>query len=86
MTKTPTYWDYLNLEKLLDSQGGLSNDEASVSEDEMHFIIVHQVFELWFKLAINEITLIRYTMTSTQIEEKQIPFIVQHINRLVEIF
>lgn len=86
MTKTPTYWDYLQLEKLLDSQGGLSNDETSVSEDEMHFIIVHQVFELWFKLAINEITLIRNTMSATQIEEKQIPFIVQHINRLVEIF
>ncbi|WP_047981836.1 tryptophan 2,3-dioxygenase [Ornithinibacillus contaminans] len=45
-----TYGDYLQLETLLDSQKRLSNHH-----DEMLFIIIHQVSELWLKLMIHEI-------------------------------
>lgn len=45
-----TYGDYLQLETLLDSQKRLSNHH-----DEMLFIVIHQVSELWLKLMIHEI-------------------------------
>lgn len=45
-----TYGDYLQLETLLDSQKQLSNHH-----DEMLFIVIHQVSELWLKLMIHEI-------------------------------
>ncbi|WP_010529649.1 tryptophan 2,3-dioxygenase [Lentibacillus jeotgali] len=44
-----TYGDYLQLDTLLNSQKRLSNHH-----DEMLFIIIHQVSELWLKLIIHE--------------------------------
>ncbi|TFJ91917.1 tryptophan 2,3-dioxygenase [Lentibacillus salicampi] len=44
-----TYGDYLQLDHLLDNQKRLSNHH-----DEMLFIIIHQVSELWLKLIIHE--------------------------------
>lgn len=50
-SKAPvTYWDYIGTDALLDLQR--PHTEA---HDEMQFIMVHQVFELWFKLAIYEL-------------------------------
>ncbi|MUV38649.1 Tryptophan 2,3-dioxygenase [Lentibacillus sp. JNUCC-1] len=49
-TDKMTYGDYLGLEQLLSSQKPLSNHH-----DEMLFIIIHQVSELWMKLIIHEI-------------------------------
>lgn len=45
-----TYSDYLQLEPLLSSQKRLSGHH-----DEMLFIIIHQVSELWMKLMLHEI-------------------------------
>lgn len=44
-----TYSDYLSLAPLLNSQNRLSDHH-----DEMLFIIIHQVSELWMKLIIHE--------------------------------
>jgi tryptophan 2,3-dioxygenase len=46
------YKSYLNLEELLHLQQPLAKPET---HDELLFIIVHQVFELWFRLALHEI-------------------------------
>jgi tryptophan 2,3-dioxygenase len=46
---TMTYSDYLGLDQLLSSQQRLSGHH-----DEMLFIIIHQVSELWMKLIIHE--------------------------------
>lgn len=43
------YADYLDLDTLLAAQHPLSDHP-----DELHFIIVHQVHELWFKLATHQ--------------------------------
>ena len=48
----PTYWDYLRLDEMLDLQGGIEGDEDQLMPDELHFILVHQTMELWFKLVI----------------------------------
>ena len=45
-----TYSDYLQLDTLLSNQKRLSNHH-----DELLFIIIHQVSELWLKLIIHEI-------------------------------
>lgn len=46
-----TYGDYLHLDKVLSSQNRLSGHH-----DEMLFIVIHQVSELWLKLALHELT------------------------------
>ncbi|RPF53994.1 tryptophan 2,3-dioxygenase [Aquisalibacillus elongatus] len=45
-----TYGDYLDLDSILNAQHRLSGHH-----DEMLFIIIHQVSELWLKLTIHEI-------------------------------
>lgn len=45
-----TYGDYLDLERLLSSQHRLSGHH-----DEMLFILIHQVQELWMKLILHEL-------------------------------
>jgi tryptophan 2,3-dioxygenase len=77
-----TYWSYLKLAQLLDLQTGLEGEEAKVAADELHFIIVHQVFELWFKLIIKELYLVRDKMAAGRVEEDIIPFAVHHLQRV----
>lgn len=48
--KPLTYWDYIATDELLALQRPHTD-----AHDEMQFIIVHQTFELWFKLAIYEL-------------------------------
>ena len=45
-----SYSQYLNLDKLLDAQHPLS-----YQHDEMLFIVIHQVSELWMKLCLHEL-------------------------------
>ena len=45
------YANYLKLPRLLDLQEPLSKPEE---HDEMLFIVIHQVYELWFKLLLHE--------------------------------
>ena len=58
-TTTMNYWDYIRVEDLLRLQGGFDDDESKVSNDETLFIVVHQVYELWFKLVLRELTTAR---------------------------
>ena len=51
-TKPVTYAKYLQTDKLLDLQRPLS---AGPEHDEMLFIIIHQVYELWFKQVLHEL-------------------------------
>lgn len=80
---TPTYWDYLALDRVLDAQGGLGGEPPS--PDELHFIIVHQTFELWFKLAISQIRLARDHLAGPTLPEAQVPFVVHHLGRVNEV-
>ena len=80
-----TYWDYLKLDKLLDLQGGLEEDEAHLQSDELHFIVVHQAFELWFKLTLRELRLARDHLAADAVPEEHIPLVVQHLRRVSQI-
>ena len=77
-----TYGNYLQLEELLSLQG----EDRGISNDEMHFIIVHQTFELWFKQVIRELSEVRNLLSQDQVPEKDIPKAVEHLGRTTEIF
>ena len=77
-----TYGDYLRLHELLELQG----DDRRVSADEMHFIIVHQTFELWFKQIIRELSETRVILDQIPVPEDDIPRAVSHLERTTEIF
>lgn len=50
------YSSYLKLDQILNAQQPKSEDHPGGAEhDEMLFIIIHQVFELWFKQLLHEI-------------------------------
>ena len=59
-----TYGSYLRLGQLLDSQHLESDPPA---HDELLFITVHQVYELWFKQLLHEVTAARDAMSSGQL-------------------
>lgn len=50
LSNSLSYSQYLGLEKLLDAQHPLSYEH-----DEMLFIVIHQVSELWMKLCLHEL-------------------------------
>jgi tryptophan 2,3-dioxygenase len=47
-----SYESYLKVREILELQKPLSQPEA---HDELQFIVVHQVYELWFKLLLHEV-------------------------------
>jgi|TARA_B100000959_G_scaffold161177_1_gene168756 tryptophan 2,3-dioxygenase len=83
---SPTYSEYLRLEELLKLQTGVKGETRQISNDELHFILVHQNFELWFKLIINELKCTRDILSSEYVEETHLPQAVHHMNRVIETF
>ena len=81
----PTYWDYLQLDRLLGLQGGVEGDESKLGTDELHFIIVHQAYELWFKLVLRELRTARDELSAPRVPEEKIPHVVHHLGRVTEI-
>ncbi|HEY0537830.1 MAG TPA: tryptophan 2,3-dioxygenase family protein [Actinoallomurus sp.] len=59
-----TYGAYLRLPTLLDQQVLESEPPA---RDELLFISIHQVYELWFKLLLHELGEIRQAMTGDEV-------------------
>ena len=81
-----TYGNYLRLEEMLALQEGPSGYLPEPCNDEKHFIIVHQAFELWFKLALSELKEVHKLMNSDSIDEHSMPKIVHHMKRVSEVF
>jgi tryptophan 2,3-dioxygenase len=54
-----TYGTYLRLDELLSLQSPASAGPDGAEHDEMLFIIIHQVYELWFKEVLHEIDHLR---------------------------
>ena len=84
--KSQYYKDYLGLNKILDSQNLISDEFDQHAHDEMLFIITHQVYELWFKQIIRELSEVRNILCQEQVPEKDIPRAVESLGRTTEIF
>jgi len=85
-SNTTSYGDYLKLDQLLGLQSGIEGDEARISADELHFIVVHQTFELWFKVILRELRLACERLDQAFVPEEEIPQVVHHLDRIHEIF
>ncbi len=62
-SKALTYADYLKIDQLLELQQPRS---PGPEHDEMLFIIIHQVYELWFKEVIHEIAAVQRSLETGQ--------------------
>ena len=81
-----TYGGYLQLDELLALQDGPHGYSPAPSNDEQHFIIVHQAFELWFKLILRELKEAHVLLNQEHVPEEQLPQMVHHLDRVTEIF
>ncbi len=87
MTRPATsYWDYIQVENLLSLQGGLDRDERALPNDEVLFITVHQIFELWFKLIHRELRSTRDLFQARVVEEQQLSGAVHSLERISSLF
>ncbi len=80
------YWDYLQLDRLLDSQQLASaGDGGEPAHDEMLFVIVHQAFELWFKQILWELDDVIDAMAAERVDERDMGLIVRRLDRITEV-
>jgi tryptophan 2,3-dioxygenase len=87
MPATPTsYWDYIKIEELLALQGGLDGSGGEPTNDEVMFIVVHQIDELWFKLALRELVSLRDLFASTPVAEQSLALATRGIRRMGLLF
>ena len=83
--KLLNYSDYLQLEKILSGQELMSAKHGTPAHDEMLFIIVHQVYELWFKQILHELDSVVSIFKQESIIESDISFVVLRLQRIIEI-
>ena len=82
------YGKYLRLDRILDAQNPPGPDgepRALGHHDELLFIVIHQVYELWFKQIIHEVTRIRDLLEQPDVPEQDVPRIVKGLRRVDEI-
>ena len=86
MTKKPlNYSDYLKLEDILNSQELKSAERGTPAHDEMLFIIIHQVYELWFKQVIHELNSVLDIFGKRSVVESDVSLAVARLDRIIEI-
>lgn len=82
----PTYYgDYLDLNTLLSTQNPKSAKYGEESHDETLFIIVHQVYELWFKQILHEMHSIAAYLKAPKLEDDHLATIVARLDRIKKI-
>lgn len=84
--KATTYWDYVKVEEITALQGGLEADDASLSNDEVLFITVHQIDELWLKLALRELVVVRDLFAQERVPEQSLASAVRGLRRMALLF
>ena len=83
--KPLTYADHLQLDRLLDCQQRQSDLHGRPAHDEMMFIVVHQAYELWFKLILFELDRIQEIFAGQQTDDRRLDIAVHGVERVVEI-
>ncbi|MCP3958076.1 MAG: tryptophan 2,3-dioxygenase, partial [bacterium] len=79
-----TYWDYIKTEELLSLQDGRGGSESGLANDEVMFIVIHQIEELWFKLALREVVAARDLFAQDHVPETALAAAVRGIDRTTE--
>lgn len=79
------YSDYLKLTDILGAQHLKSKEFGSEAHDETLFIIIHQVYELWFKQILHELGSVYEMMDMQKVLPTHLSTIVHRLSRIVEI-
>lgn len=79
------YGSYLKLDELLGAQKPLSQKYGDECHDETLFIIVHQVYELWFKQILHELKSINRTFSTEHVEESELFWVNSSLERIIKI-
>ena len=81
------YHDYLQLDKILNSQFPESDKQDLSAHDEMLFIIIHQTYELWFKQLHHEVDAVARIMSKPALNDNspELQTVVHRLNRCVTI-
>jgi tryptophan 2,3-dioxygenase len=81
MAGKPTpYWDYIKVEQLLALQTGIG--DGPLGNDETMFIVVHQIDELWFKLVLREMVVVRDLFARDRVPEQALAAAVRGVRRM----
>ena len=83
--KPTTYWDYIRIEELTALQTGTAESEEELSNDEVFFITVHQVYELWFKLILRELRTARDLFRKERVAEQELSGAVSSLRRVTSL-
>lgn len=86
--RKPVYYsEYLQLDKILNAQFPESEKEGIKADDEMLFVIIHQVYELWFKQILHELGIVRGIFSQANIENNAPDMYnsVHHLKRVCKI-
>ena len=78
--KLLNYSDYLKLEEILNNQKLKSAERGTPAHDEMLFIIIHQVYELWFKQIIHELDSVLLMFSKVSISESDVSLAVTRLD------
>ena len=84
--KATNYWDYIKVEELVALQGGLEATDANLRNDEVLFITVHQIDELWMKLALRELVSVRDCFKQERVPEQSLATAVRGLRRMALLF
>lgn len=79
------YHNYLGLDTLLKTQVLRSEQLGKPAHEEMFFIIVHQVYELWFKQIIHELESVIVMFKKEQVHERSLGVAIARLNRVEKI-
>jgi tryptophan 2,3-dioxygenase len=80
------YDDYLKLNQLLGAQERISETKGRPAHDEMLFIIIHQVYELWFKQILFELDSVLKIYKQVPVPEASMGQVGRALDRINEIF
>ncbi|TPV95695.1 MAG: tryptophan 2,3-dioxygenase [Myxococcales bacterium FL481] len=86
-TKGPiSYWDYIKTDELLALQRGLANRDAELEDDEVMFIVIHQIDELWLKLALRGLVTARDLFKQDYVPDTALAKAVRGLDRVTQVF
>lgn len=79
------YQKYLKIKELLEAQELRSVQLGNPAHEEMLFIIVHQVYELWFKQIIHELESVVEFFADDEVIESSLSIAIGRLNRVEKI-
>jgi tryptophan 2,3-dioxygenase len=79
------YPEYLRVAEITNLQYPKSVEYGKPAHDEMLFIIIHQVYELWFKQILFEIESVLKIFSAPKIDERSMLIMVSRLQRVIEI-